>query len=267
MSTFRVIKDKNYTVMSNHHLRDINLSMKAKGLLSVMLSLPEKWDYSLHGLACICKEGIDAVRTVVNELEAAGYIVRSRKRNSKGQRTACEYTVYEVPMQAEPTLEKPILDNPTQDKPTQINKELSNKDKLNTAAIKYPSINLQSDEFDGTIDEYNKNIELVKDNIGYECFSGNDKQLVDEIVEIMAEVLTMDTPYYTIENKQYPSEMVKQRLLNVDYSKLEAFLLDFNRRNKKIHNMKAYMITSLFNMPATADGVLSNMVRNDLYEW
>lgn len=79
MSTFRVIKDKNYTVMSNHHLRDINLSMKAKGLLSVMLSLPEKWDYSLHGLACICKEGIDAVRTVVNELEAAGYIVRSRK--------------------------------------------------------------------------------------------------------------------------------------------------------------------------------------------
>lgn len=107
----------------------------------------------------------------------------------------------------------------------------------------------------------------MKDNIGYECFSGNDKQLVDEIVEIMAEVLTMDTPYYTIENKQYPSEMVKQRLLNVDYSKLEAFLLDFNRRNKKIHNMKAYMITSLFNMPATADSVLSNMVRNDLYEW
>ena len=266
MSTFRVIKDKNYTVMSNHHLRDMNLSMKAKGLLSMMLSLPEKWDYSLRGLACICKEGIDAVRTVVNELEAAGYIVRSRKRNSKGQLTTCEYTVYEVPTQAEPTLENPILDNPTQDKPTQLNKELLNKDKLNTDVIKYPSINPQNNKFDGRIDEYNKNIELVKNNIDYECFSRSDKELVDEILEIMAEGLTVDTPYYTIENKQYPSEMVKQRFLNVNYSKLEAFLLDFNRRNQKIHNMKAYMITSLFNMPAIADSVLSNMVRNDLYE-
>ncbi len=247
--------------MSNHHLRNKNLSLKAKGLLSVLLSLPDTWDYSLRGLACICKDGIDAVRATINELEACGYVIRSRKRNSKGQLTSCEYTVYEVPPQAKPMLENPILDEPTQDKPTQLNKELSNKEILNTDVIKYPSIN-QAD--DGKIDEYNRNVQLVKENIEYECFSGNDKQLIDEIVEIMAEVLTVDTPYYVIEHKQYPAELVKQRFMSVDYAKLEAFLLDFNRRNQKIHNMKSYMITSLFNMPATADSVLTNMVRNDM---
>lgn len=79
MSTIKIVKTKDFTVMSNHHLCDRNLSMKAKGLLSVLLSLPANWDYSLRGLACICKEGIDAVRTTINEPEAAGYVIRSRK--------------------------------------------------------------------------------------------------------------------------------------------------------------------------------------------
>lgn len=81
----------------------------------------------------------------------------------------------------------------------------------------------------------------------------------------MAEVLTVDTPYYTIEKKQYPAELVRRRFLEIDNGKLEAFLLEFTRRSDKIYNTKAYMITSLFNAPATADTNLSNMVRHDMY--
>ncbi|MGN0107497.1 MAG: DUF6017 domain-containing protein [Hominilimicola sp.] len=188
-------------------------------------------------------------------------------------------------------LDNPILDNPTQEKPTlenptQINKDKTIKEKLNTDVIKYPSINQReqvqklvstfasqtppsaSALLGGTdwIDIYHKNTERIKNNIEYDSLVLNyDKAIIDEIVSVMAEVLTIDTPYYTIEKKEYPIELVRQRFLKVDYGKLDAFLLEFSRRTEKIHNTKAYLITSLFNIPATADTNLSNMVRHDLY--
>ena len=85
MAVFRVQKTQNYTIMSNHHLRNKALSLKAKGLLSLMLSLPEDWDYTTRGLASICKEGVDSVCATVRELEAAGYIIRRRIRDKNGQ--------------------------------------------------------------------------------------------------------------------------------------------------------------------------------------
>ena len=84
MAVFRIAKNKGYTVMSNHHLRNRDLTLKAKGLLSLMLSLPEDWDYTLRGLASICKEKIDAIRTAVLELEEAGYIRREQGRDEHG---------------------------------------------------------------------------------------------------------------------------------------------------------------------------------------
>ena len=104
MSVFRVEKTKGYTVMSNHHLRNHTLSLKAKGLLSQMLSLPEDWDYTLQGLAQINKESIDAIREAVRELERAGYIKRSRERDERGCLRGTVYTIYEQP-HAEPTPE------------------------------------------------------------------------------------------------------------------------------------------------------------------
>ena len=95
MAVFRVEKHKGYTVMSNHHLRNKELSLKAKGLLSQMLSLPEDWDYTLAGLSLINRESIDAIRTAVWELEKAGYITRRQGRDEKGKMTAIEYTIYE----------------------------------------------------------------------------------------------------------------------------------------------------------------------------
>ena len=134
MAVFRVEKNKGYTIMSNHHLRNRGLTLKAKGLLSQMLSLPEAWDYTLAGLSHINRESIDAIRTAVWELEKAGYITRQQGRDGKGKMTAIEYTIYEQP-QPSPELDYPILENPTPGNPTtenplsdfpkQLNKELS----------------------------------------------------------------------------------------------------------------------------------------------
>ena len=121
MTVFHVAKNTNYTVMSNHHLRNRELSLKAKGLLSQMLSLPEKWDYTLQGLAYINREQIDAIRQAVHELEQAGYIVQARERDCRGRLRGAEYTIYEEPQSASdlPALEKPLSENPTLDNPTQ----------------------------------------------------------------------------------------------------------------------------------------------------
>ena len=126
MSVFHVKKTTDYTVMSNLHLRDKSLSLKAKGLLSQILSLPEEWDYTLQGLAHINREQVDAIRQAVHELERAGYIVRTRERDSLGRLRSAEYTIYEEPQLASdlPALEKPLsenpmLENPTLDNPTQ----------------------------------------------------------------------------------------------------------------------------------------------------
>ena len=147
MAVFRVERNTGYTVMSNHHLRNKELSLKAKGLLSQMLSLPEDWDYTLKGLSHINREKIDAIREAVKELEKAGYIVRSRERDEKGRLRGADYIIYEQPQPPDqqppgdeqpptldlPTLENPTLENPTQEKPTlenptQLNKDISSKE-------------------------------------------------------------------------------------------------------------------------------------------
>ena len=147
MAVFRVERNRGYTVMSNHHLRNRGLTLKAKGLLSQMLSLPDNWDYTLAGLSRINRESIDAIRTAVWELEKAGYITRRQGRDEKGKMAAIEYTIYEQPQLENPILENPttdspmlenpMTDNPTSENPTQLNKDisrtdLSKKEKSNT---------------------------------------------------------------------------------------------------------------------------------------
>jgi hypothetical protein len=112
MAVFRVERNKGYTVMSNHHLRNRELSLKAKGLLSQMLSLPEDWDYTLAGLSYINRESIDAIRTAVWELEKAGYIRRSQSRDDKGKMAEMVYTIYEQPVLENPTSDNPVSENP-----------------------------------------------------------------------------------------------------------------------------------------------------------
>ncbi len=139
MAVFRVERNKGYTVMSNHHLRNKELSLKAKGLLSQMLSLPEDWDYTLKGLSLINREKIDAIREAIKELERAGYIVRSRERDEKGRLRGADYVIFEQPQPPTPdlpTLENPTLDNPTQEKPTLEKPTLENPTQLNKELYK-----------------------------------------------------------------------------------------------------------------------------------
>ncbi|MCC8151877.1 MAG: helix-turn-helix domain-containing protein [Lachnospiraceae bacterium] len=158
MPVFRVEKNENYTTMSNCHLKDPRLSLKAKGLLSVFLSLPDSWKYSVGGLAKICKEGKSGICSGLKELEAAGYLRRERRRDERGQLRENLYIIFESPRDGSgspksenpaldnPTLEKPVqekpaLDNPELEKPVlenraQLNKEVLNKKELNTDSIK-----------------------------------------------------------------------------------------------------------------------------------
>lgn len=122
MSVFRIERNKNYTVMSNYHLRDTTISLKSKGLLSMMLSLPDEWNYTTRGLAKICKEGVDAIGGALRELEKAGYIVRRVVRNERGRICDMEYTIYEQPHPRQPDPPRPdtnALDTENSDMATQ----------------------------------------------------------------------------------------------------------------------------------------------------
>ena len=125
MAVFRIDKTKDYTVMANHHLRNKALSLKAKGLLSLMLSLPDDWDYTTKGLAMICKDGVDSICSTVRELESAGYIQRRRIRDGHGRLAEIEYTILEHPAEPEISLkrENPVLENPVLENPEQVEPE------------------------------------------------------------------------------------------------------------------------------------------------
>lgn len=112
---FRVERTKNYTVMANYHLKDKRLSLKAKGLLSVMLSLPDDWNYNMKGLARLSKDGLDSVRSTVNELERYGYVTRHRIRTETGQLADTEYLVRECPLDQEEQPKALQTDSPGQE--------------------------------------------------------------------------------------------------------------------------------------------------------
>ena len=194
--------------MSNHHLRNKELTLKAKGLLSQMLSLPENWDYTLAGLSHINKESIDAIRTAVLELEKAGYIERAQGRDEKGKMTAITYTIYEQPQS--PVLENPTSNKPKSENPMQLNKDiqktdLSKKEKINKNGLNTYSIPILSPdpsplsqqplpEKNGKEekDAYKIYEELIKDNIEYGHLINTkrlDRDRIDEILDLILETV------------------------------------------------------------------------------
>ena len=106
MTIMRVNKTNNFTVMSNYHFKEKKMSLKAKGLLSLMLSLPDSWDYSVLGLVALSKDGKDSVMSALAELEKFGYLTRERLTNDKGQFAGVEYNIFEEPQQKKPDAEK-----------------------------------------------------------------------------------------------------------------------------------------------------------------
>ena len=288
MAVFRVERNKGYTVMSNHHLRNKDLSLKAKGLLSQMLSLPEDWDYTLKGLSLINQEQIDAIRAAIRELEQAGYIVRSRERDSQGRLRGADYVIYEQPQPVpdSPTLENPMLDNPTQEKPTlgkptQLNKDISSKEKsITDVSITDPIPILsrpspledeaaQPPERKGTErnDAYRVYEEIIKDNIEYNILLQDmkfDHDRLNEIVDIILETVCTSRKKIRIAGDDYPAELVKSKFMKLDSEHIR-FVLDCMQENTtKIRNIKQYLKAVLFNAPSTIDSYYTSLVAHDM---
>ena len=292
MAVFRVERTNNYTVMSNHHLRNKNLSLKAKGLLSQMLSLPEEWDYSLKGLAFINKESVDAIRTAVLELEEAGYVVRQQTRAAQGTFSQTTYTIYEQPQLDLPILENPITDNPISEEPvsenpTQINTNQANKKELNTdyindSSIPIPSLksfpcesgNVENSETGRErkgqkINNYDLWERQIKTNVDYESLKINypyELQLIDEIIAIMVETVMSNRAMIRIAGDDYPFSVVKEKFLQIDYGHMQYIIDCFNEgaRNTEIKNIKQYMKAVIFNAPTTIDSYYTAKVRHDM---
>ena len=300
MAVFRVERNKGYTVMSNHHLRNKELSLKAKGLLSQMLSLPEDWDYTLAGLSFINREKIDAIREAIKELERAGYIVRSRERDEKGRLRGTDYVIFEQPQTPPvsdlPTLENPTLDNPTLEKPTQekptlenptqLNKDISSKeqsitDLSSTHSFPFHSLNpLPFEQGEAATPPERKRTEaksnsaveiyreIIKDNIEYDHLIQNckiDADRLNEIVDLMLETVCTARKTIRIAGDDYPAELVKSKFLKLNSSHIE-FVLDCMRENTtKVRNIKQYLKAVLFNAPSTIDSYYTALVNHDFY--
>ena len=298
MAVFRVERNCNYTTMSNYHLRDKNLSLKAKGLLSQMLSLPEDWDYTLAGLARINAEGKDAIRAAVVELEKAGYVQRRQTTHKDGKFSVNEYIIREYPASYNPSPEGPssvlpLSGNPTAvepstaftatKNPTQIKKDSRNKENKKTdsrntesfSSLPSPPQAAQSPEpkrrkrtnrrniSKGEMDAYR---ELIRENIDYDGFVRDhpcDTGQLDEMVELMVEAVCSRKETLRVAGSEFPQGVVKSRLLKLEREHI-VFVFDCLRENTtQVRNMKQYLLTVLFNAPATIESYYAAQVNHD----
>ena len=274
MAVFRVEKTKDYTVMSNHHVRNVALSLKAKGLMSLMLSLPEDWDYTLKGLACICKDGVDSISATIKELERHGYLSRKRLRLPNGRLGDIEYTIHEQPETpvTEPNLPKredpeqvnPVLEKPTLVSPIQAQPALENPAQLNTYQSKTKKSNTK--EIKDKIDKIGVRAyrELIEDNIEYDALAERyGAERLDAIVDLMLETVVSQSPYCVIAGGEFPREVVKARILKINSAHIEYVFDCLDGITSKVGNIKAYVLATLFNAPATIDEYYRAEVNHD----
>ena len=283
MAVFRIERTRDYTVMSNHHLRNANLSLKAKGLLSMMLSLPEDWNYTTRGLAKICKEGVDAIGAALRELEAAGYIVRHKLRDRQGRISDTEYVIYEQPQLRKPDTdspdtENPYMDKPDTEKPAELNIEKSNTQKSimdgsstdsipfrETAAARPPERKGRDAMSVTEIENYR---ELILENIEYDCLKQRYPLYLDdlnEIVELLVETVCARRKTTRISGADFPHEIVRSRFLKLDSSHIE-FVMDCLQKNTtQVRNMKQYLLAVLFNAPTTMNNHFTSLVNHDMH--
>ena len=291
MAVFRIEKNHGYTVMSNHHLRNKELSLKAKGLLSQMLSLPDDWDYTLAGLSHINKESIDAIRTAIWELERAGYIIRQQGRDAKGKMTAIEYTIFEKPQlpqpildcpmlenptPGKPILENPIPDNPTLENPTQLNKDISSNyqqkkdlsitDESNPILSNPPTPTGSRMGKDG-MESRETYREIILENIDYEILAADpqvDREQLDEITVILLDTVCTSRKTVRISSADFPAEVVKSRILKLNASHIQYVMSCMKENTTRIRNIKKYLLATLYNATFTMGSYYSDLLQHDM---
>ena len=287
VAVFRIERNRDYTVMSNHHLRDTELSLKAKGLLSMMLSLPEEWNYTTRGLAAICKEGADCIGSALRELEQAGYIVRSRIRDSKGKIVDVEYIIYETPhksrpQSAPPEPERPDTENPDMDTPcpemtAQLNKDREKKDgskkdlEITDEIHPIPSYRPSQETRMGTdgMEVRERYRDILLENIDYEVLIQNpqiDQEQLDEIVEILVDTVCTSRKTIRIASDDFPAEVVRSRFLKLTGSHIQYVLACMKENTTRIRNIKKYLLAALYNASVTMGSYYSALVQHDLAE-
>lgn len=297
MAVFRIEKTRDYTVMSNHHLRNTALSLKAKGLLSLMLSLPDGWDYTTRGLARICKDGVDSICAGVRELEEHGYIVRERVRNPNGQLGAIEYTILEQPREPEPKREKPEQENPVQAEPVLDSPDLGKPGQENPAQLNTKGSSNQASKKDLSSTEGSIPIrsnppaptgapppasgmgtggmeareiyrEIILENIEYDYLIQDpkiDREQLDEIAELIVDTVCSARKTIRVAGDDYPAEVVKSRFMKLDSSHVQ-YVMDCMRENTTyVRNIKKYLLAALYNAPATINSYYSSLVQHDMY--
>ena len=286
MAVFRVDKNRNYTVMSNYHLRDTSLSLKAIGLLSKMLSLTDEWDYTTRGLAAICKEGVDAIGAALKELEISGYLVRRQPRDARGRITDTEYTIYEqphtpLPGTACPDTEKPDMDSPDTDtpypeKPAQLSKDQTSPEKRKTDEFmtdesnpvpSSPPTPMGGNGQDG-MRMRERYRQIILENIDYDILAQDkrlDQSRLDELVELMVDTVCTNRQMIRIAGDDYPAEVVKSRFLKLNSAHIQ-YILDRMRENTTyVRNIKKYLLAALYNAPVTMESYYTSLVSHDLY--
>ena len=287
MAVFRVERTGDYTVMSNFHLKDKRLSLKAKGLLSQMLSLPDDWDYTLSGLSYINRESKDAIRSAVNELETAGYIRRRQTTDASGKFAANEYTIFERPIEGEPMLDKPLSENPITVNPSAVNPLPENPTQLNTkkSSKETSKTDLSSTEISNPIQSNPPTPagarmgmdrmgarecyrEVILDNIEYSYLVQDnhiDREQLDEIVDLIVDTVCSARKVIRIAGDDYPAEVVKSRFMKLDSSHVQ-YVMDCMKDNTTyVRNIKKYLLAALYNAPTTINSYYSSLVQHDMY--
>ena len=287
MAVYRVQRTRDYTVMSNYHLKDKGLTLKSKGLLSMILSLPEEWNYTTRGLASICKEGVDAIGSALKELETAGYIVRRQLRGANGRITDTEYIIYEQPQPKKldmlpsdvvsPDTENPDMVKPDTEKPAELNIEKSNTEKTITYGSSTDSIPFrepaaaQLPERKGrdamSVSEMESYRDLILENIEYDhlCREFTTyREDLDEIVELMVETVCAKRKTTRIAGSDFPHEVVRSRFLKLDSEHIRFVMDGMQKNTTEVRNMKQYLLAVLFNAPTTISNHYTVQVNHDM---
>ena len=297
MAVYRVERTRDYTVMSNHHLKDTNLSLKAKGLLSLMLSLPDDWNFNMRGLSSICKEGLEAIGSALKELEKAGYMVRNQLRGANGRITDTEYIIYERPQEpapadpdtagpytpppdttlpypGNPDVVEPDMADPSTENPALLNTKKSitkksNTQRQNTHSFLPPTPSAPPAAPAAPVEgmkEIFERREDIKAQIEYDLIADpcNRTQL-DEFVEIMLEVALSRSPTMKIgRDAEYPTAFVQQRFEQLNSEHIRKVLDGIQENTTRVWNTRAYLLAALFNAPATTDNHYTMLVNHDM---
>ena len=295
MKKYITKKEKGFVQLPNSILSDPDISLKAKAVLSIMLSLPDNWDFSIEGISGKCKESKDCIAKAINELIDAGYVIRTKTRGADGRITKWEYEVYEEPCKPiEQSNEEPCKgipdtalshqeipdeDYPEQDFPEPDNPPAETKDTYNTIINKKENNNiLFSNIKSNPIQSEHKisfsmsEIELkeleIKDNIEYDILLQKfptKHAMIDEIVNLMVEVLCSKRETITIASDTHPIEQVKERFESIDSGHIEYILECLDKTTTDIRNIKQYLLSVIFNAPQTMDNYYTAVVKHDLY--